>query len=245
VHPDEEQLQRLLHGELSPGTERGLRDHLAECAECRDRLVAAKRDESEIFALLRQVDHPLPRVSAEAVAARALGGRVEWARWAAGILLLLGMAGAAYALPGSPVRSWVRSLVLWVSSSKQQPAAPSQPQLPAERAAGIAALPGPSFVIVFESPEPGGQARVSLTSGEQVTVRAPLGAANFTSAADRLVIDNQGIGATYDIEIPRAAPRVEIRVAGTRIFLKDSSRVVSDAVEERGSYALSLDTAGR
>jgi hypothetical protein len=238
MHVDEEQLQRLLHGELGPGAELGLRAHLAECTECRGRLVAAERDEDEIFALLRQVDHPLPEVSAGAVAARAIGKRVEWGRWAAGILLLLGVAGAAYALPGSPVRGWVRSLFLWVSSSKQQPAAPSQPQPPAERTAGIAATPGRSFVIAFESPEAGGQARVSLTDGEEVTVRAPLGSAKFTSAADRLVIDNQGTGATYEIEIPRAAPRVEIRVAGTRIFLKDSSRVATDRARETDSHYL-------
>ena len=241
MHPDEEQLQRLLHGELNPGIQRGLRDHLAECAECRERLVAAERDESEIFALLGQLDHPLPPVTAEAVAARAVGRRMEWGRWAAGILLLLGMAGAAYALPGSPVRGWVRSLVSWVSSSRQQPAAPSQPEAPAEPTAGIAATPGRSFVIAFESPEPGGQARVSFTGGDEVTVRAPLGAAKFTSAADRLVIENAGASAVFEIGIPRAAPRIEIRVAGNRIFLKDGRRIVTQgSTDPQGDYLLSL-----
>jgi hypothetical protein len=86
-------------------------------------------------------------------------------------------------------------------------------------------MPGKEFAITFESPEPGGLAQVSLTDGDEVTVRAPASAASFTSSADRLVITNRGRGATFQIEIPRSAPRVEIRVAGDRIFLKDGRRV--------------------
>ena len=108
MHLNEEQLQRLLHGELSAGARRNAGDHLAACNECRERLVLAQRDEGEILELLRQVDHPLPAVDAEALAARARGIGLVWGRWAAGILLVLGTVGAAYAVPGSPVRGWVR-----------------------------------------------------------------------------------------------------------------------------------------
>ncbi len=74
-----------------------------------------------------------------------------------------------------------------------------------------------------------------------MTVRAPIGAASFTSAADRLVITNSGSGATFEIEIPRKAPRVEIRVAGHRIFLKDGSRVLTESLAENGNrYLLPL-----
>jgi hypothetical protein len=85
---------------------------------------------------------------------------------------------------------------------------------------------------------------VSLTEGDEVTVRAPAGAASFTSAASRLLIDNARTGAAFEIEIPRAAPRVEIEIAGKRVFLKDGPRVVTDAAEEGGGrYTLPLDTS--
>jgi hypothetical protein len=227
MHLDEEQLQRLLHGELSAGPRRDADDHLAACGECRERLAVAQRDEGEIFTLLRQVDHPIPVVHAEALAARARGSGLVWGRWAAGILLFLGAAGAAYAVPGSPVREWVRSAAAWIAREDRVSPAPRQAEAPTAPAAGIAARPGQSYVIVFQSLDPRGQASVSLTDDAEVTVRAPSGAARFTSAADRLLIDNQGSGATFEIGIPRTAPRVEIRVAGKRIFLKQGERVVA------------------
>jgi hypothetical protein len=241
MHLDEEQLQRLLHGELSSGEQRGAREHLAKCTECHQRLVAAERDESEIFALLRQVDHPVPMVDAEHVAARARGTGVAWGRRAAGILLFLGIAGAAYAAPGSPVPDWVKSVVAWAGGEDRPAQEPKQVETRGAQMAGIAAVPGREFVIAFESTEPGGQARVSLTDGVEVSVRAPIGAARFTSAANRLVIANAGLGATFEIQIPRDAPRVEIRVAGERLWLKAGSQIVTQGISEvESSYLLPL-----
>ena len=244
MHLDEEQLQRLLHGELSADARRNAGDHLAACNECRERLVLAERDEGEILALLRQVDHPLPVVDPEALAARARGIGLAWGRWAAGILLVLGAAGAAYAVPGSPVRGWIRSATAWIAREDRGPPAPKQADAPS-RGAGIAALPGRNYVIAFQSLESGGQARVSLTDGAEVIVRAPSGAARFTSGVDQLLIDNQGSGATFVIEIPRTAPRVEIRLAGKRLFLKQGERVTAQgsAVAE-GEYLLRLSDLG-
>lgn len=238
MHLDEEQLQRLLHDEIGARAMGDAREHLATCTECRERLVEAQRDEDEIFALFRQVDHAVPAIDPETVAARARGVGAVWGRWAAGILLFLGVAGTAYALPGSPLRDWVGSVVAWMGDPEQPPRGPAQVQAPDEGVAGIAAIPGQQFVIAFESSETGGQAQVSLTEGEEVTVRAPIGAASFTSAADRLVIANAGFGATFRIEIPRTAPRVEIRVAGNRVFLKEGSRVQSEGSVETGGKLL-------
>ena len=84
-----------------------------------------------------------------------------------------------------------------------------------------------------------------MADGGEVVVRAPIGAATFSSSVDRLVIDNQGAPATYEVQIPRAAPRVEIRVNGVRIFLKDGPRIIGPAMTDaRGHYRLSLSTDG-
>ena len=238
MHLDEEQVQRLRDGELPAAAQQGIREHLAGCTRCRELLDSAERDEAEIFALLRELDHPPPIVSAEAVADRARSPRAVWGRWAAGILLFAGIAGVAYAAPGSPLRDWVRSAAALILGSEPGLQEPTRAESPEARLAGIAAVPGSELVIAFESPEPGGVAQVSLTTGTEVTVRAPMGAASFTSAADRLVIDNAGTGARFEIKIPRAALRVEIRVAGERIFLKDGPRVATKGSAEIGDYYL-------
>lgn len=240
MHLDEDRLQRLLHGELSPAVETSAHQHLAGCADCRVLVATTEREETEVVGLLQNLDHPPPRIHAETVAARARGrGRgVHAVRWAAGIVLGLGLAGAAYAAPGSPLPAWVETVVDWARGRPDRAPAPS-PEV-----AGIAVAPGPRLVIVFTAPQAAGQAQVSLTDGADVVVRALSGAATFTTDVDRLVIDNQG-SATFEIQIPRTAPRVEIRVGGQRLFLKERSRVTTDTVTDMGGpYVLPLVPPG-
>jgi anti-sigma factor RsiW len=210
VHLDDEQIQRLLHGELVPGTESAVRRHAAECAECRERVARAERDEAEVYALLREVDHAVPRIDAGSVAQRAGARRPSWLKWAAGIVLALGLAGAAYAVPGSPLAAFVRGLI----------DRPAQTPDSAAAVGGIAVTPGAELVVEFMSRQTAGAAELSLSDGRDVVVRAVSGAARFTAGADRLEIDNRGSVATFEIQIPRTAPRVEILVGSTRVFLK-------------------------
>ncbi|MGH7567470.1 MAG: anti-sigma factor family protein [Gemmatimonadales bacterium] len=236
MHLDDDQVQRLLHGELAQPVVVALREHLAGCAPCRERVAAAERDENEVHALLRAVDHPVPRLDPEAVAARvrAHGLLAPRIRWAAGILLALGLAGVAYAAPGSPLRRWVRAVAERLGGGSSRPPAPAPPQTPDSGIAGIAVVPGRALVIRFTAPQTVGQAQVSLTDGAEVVVRAPIGAATFTSDVGQLVIDNRGSsgagGGNFAIQIPRAAPRVEIWVAEQRVFLKEGARVIGPSV---------------
>jgi hypothetical protein len=227
MHLDEEQLQRLLHGQLPSRAARSAREHLAECGDCRQRFVTAERADKEVLALLRQVDHAVPAIDPQALVARLRWTTPGLGRWAAAILLFLGVAGAAYALPGSPLRHWVRSVVVWIGDGETPPGQPAAADAPEGPGAGVAALPGQRFVIEFQSAEQGGQARVSFSDRQEVTVRAPAGAASFTSRAGRLIVANAGVGARYEIGIPRTAPRVEIRVAGATVFVKDAARVTA------------------
>ena len=250
MHLDEERVQRLLHGELTPAGENSARDHMAGCADCRRRFAEARREEGEVYALLRQVDHAAPSVDADVLAARA-STRVEepraasrWAPRAAGIALALGIAGVAYAVPGSPLPAWVNAVATWIGSSASQ-SPPAHVRAPDPAVAGIAVPPGRDLLILFTSPQTQGQARVWLTDGADVVVRAPGGAATYTSAADRLVIDNHGSSATFEIRIPGDAPRVEIRMGGKRIFLKEGQSVTTgDSTEMRGPYPLPLTSSG-
>jgi len=259
MHLDEEQIQRLLHGELSRPAETAAREHLAGCADCRRRVADAEREEAAVHALLRAVDDPAPQLDVEAVAAaaqapvssrhrperrlrrRALGHREPSLRWAAGFLLAAIVVGAAYAVPGSPLPDWVSAVRGWMGGGPgATPSTPGPAQAPDERVAGIAVAPGDELLILFLSPQVEGQVDVALTDDAEVGVRAPIGAATFTSDVERLVIDNRGSSASFEVRIPRAAPRVEIRVVGRRIFLKEGARVMAGESQARGLYLLPL-----
>lgn len=226
MHLDDEQLQRLLHGELDRDSADALAVHVAGCADCRQRLSEAELDQAEVYGLLRLVDHPAPPVDAESVAASARGHDRGWGRWAAGILLAMAAAGGAYAAPGSPLRGWIQAVREWTresTPSEERPRAPVAPM------AGLAVPPGDGLTILFESAQPRSQVRISLGEGAEVRVRGPSGAATFDSEADRLRVFNRDSVATFEIEIPRDARRVEVRVGSERIFLKDGPRITVPA----------------
>ncbi len=228
THLDDERIQRLLHGGLGAPEHSAVQAHLAGCADCRQAVSAAERENDELRSLLHRVDHQLPSISADAIIARARTGGVAWGRLAAGIFLSLGLASAAYAAPGSPLPGWIAAAGRLVTGTAPPtgPAAPALP-LPAPELVGVAVAPGARLTIVFAATQSEGAANVLLTDGPDVIVRAPNGSATFTSEASRLVIDNHGSTASFEIEIPRAATWVEIRVAGVRIFLKDGIAVTS------------------
>ncbi len=233
MHLEVEQIQRLLHGELDAPGEAAVRGHLAACADCRGQVEEAEREEGRILHLLRQVDHPSPVVHAEAVVARARRGAPRWGQWAAGVVLALVVAGVAYAAPGSPLPAWLDRVVEWVGGPAPAPGDPGP--------AGVAVEPGARFTIGFEAEQERGSAAVSLTDGSSVVVRRLDGTATFTAGVDHLAIANGGSSADYEIELPRNAPWVEVRIGARRVLLKDGPRVITDApVDARGRYLLPL-----
>jgi hypothetical protein len=255
MHLDEETLQRLLHGELSQSEEKVAREHVILCDECRGRLEHAEREEATTAARLRELDQLAPLIDFGSVADRARidnHGRAaaqRRRRRAASIILAAGIAGAAYAIPGSPVPEWVDRVVTWVGGPRAAVRPISEPAGIPESGesggAGIAVAPGSQLTIIFESSQKGGLARVSLTGGDEVVVRASSRAATFTSGADRLVIESHATSGTFEIEIPRTAPRVEIFLRGTRLFLKDGGRVVArEGTDSSGAYVIRLDPSG-
>ena len=244
MHLDEEHIQRFLHGELAQSRESTARAHLATCAVCRARLHAAERDENQVHTLLRHLDHPMPNVDAGELALRAGRRAPSWQRWAASIALAVGLGGAAYAIPGSPLPGWIDSVVGRVAqrAPRQSPPATDaevQPGRGPEPAiAGIAVAPGPDVRITFTSPH--GRSRVSLGGGSEIVVRAPAGAATFTSHVDRIVVHNVDPSATIEIEIPRDASRVEISLGSETLFLKEGPRITTLALPTSDAYTLEL-----
>ncbi|NOT32672.1 MAG: hypothetical protein HOP12_00710 [Candidatus Eisenbacteria bacterium] len=248
MHLDEEQIQRLRHGELAASEELAALEHLAACIECRSTVDEAEREERNVDALLESVDRAAPRVDAETIvvrsAARARTRPAELARQAAGFALVVVLAGAAYAAPGSPLPAWVAAVAGWVGERTEAPAQVEPTRSHEEFQAGGITVPiERELVIEFSSIQSAGEARVTLTDGAEVSVHAPIGAANFTSGVRQLVVDNRGSSASFEVEIPRHAPWVEIRVAGRQLFLKDGPRITTAAsADSSPPYRLRLTT---
>ena len=238
THPDEEQVQRFLHKESTPHPGELLR-HIEICDECRERVAGAQREEDAVLALLAQADRVPPSIELAAVVARARRRRAMWTRWAASGLLAVGLAGAADAAAGFPVLSWVSALTARWSRAPGPEVAPLAPVAAEPAVGGVAVVPGSSFVVLFRSAQSAGEVRVTVTEGSDLVVRAPSGAATFTSDPDRVVIDNRGSTADFDIAIPRGTTRVEIRIGDRRVFLKDGARIITVAPDS-GRYRIAL-----
>jgi hypothetical protein len=241
MHLDEERLQRLLHGELDRGAAHSAREHVATCAGCRAQVEAAEREEAELTRLLGYLDHPVPRLEPGDIAARAGPGRSEWVRRAAVVVLGLGLAGVAYAAPGSPIAGLIKAIT-GRSEIETRPADRPAPRQTGEPVvSGIAVDPGPRLVIVFPSPPAGARAQVSLGDTTDVVVRALTGRASFSSGLDRLVVQTTDSAAAFQIVVPRTAPWVEIRAGQTRIFSKQGHRITAaTAPVAEGSYLIEL-----
>lgn len=236
MHLDDERAQRLLHGELADD-EVSTRAHLAECSACRSRFDELGREEDKIFATLRLLDHPATPISARAVMARAGTPAVEWRRWAAAAVFAVGLVGAAYAIPGSPLRRWIDAVKPQAPPERAAPRAPVSPP----GSSGVAVAPGTRLVIAFATADSGSRVIVRLVGDGEVVVRGPTGAATYTSDIGRVVVDNGPGLAEFEIDIPTAAPRVEIRVGTKVLFLKVGSRLEGPgALDGRGPFLVPL-----
>ena len=267
MHLDDPAIHRLLIGDSTPESAVA-REHLASCGECRTRLAAAEREDREIAGLLQKLDQPVPAISLpdlraqaerrvpgnETRLARRTHSRHTWWRRAAAIVIALGLLRGAYAMPGSPLPKWIDAVVERVAKpaptvpAPNPPAAAERSPAPAPASAtgmsGIAVVPGPSLLIAFQQPAGEGEIQVSLVDATEVAVRAPIGAATFTSGTSRILVDQPISAAVFEVAIPRSAPRVEIQVDGRRIFLKEGSAITTATPAGAGaSYVLPLVSA--
>jgi hypothetical protein len=81
---------------------------------------------------------------------------------------------------------------------------------------------------VFAAPQQRGRLSVVLVEEREVVIRASGGAPAFDSGLDRLMIDNRGSTADFEVQIPRSAPRVELRI-GERVVLSSQMGRITTA----------------
>jgi hypothetical protein len=239
MHLDEERIQRLLHDEL--GTVGGeTRLHLESCAVCRGLVEEARAEERRIFGLLSQMDHPIAAPDPRILLAERRTSGGEWGRRAAAVILSAAIAGAAYALPGSPLPAALDRL-LGIGASRDS--------LPATRTArdstppaGIAVPAEDGLVIRLVAEGEDAAAIVELTEDEEVVVRAVEGSATFTSDPGRLTVRSSG-PVRLEIRIPRGAASVEVLAGSTSVFRTvDGRRVHGAEPDSTGRLVLPLRT---
>lgn len=233
-HLDDVAIELLLSGELDEAEARRGFAHLAECDACSRRLAAAREQDQKIGALLSLLDHPVPQLGPGDVMRRASR---RWRRSyvaAAGIALLV-LAGAASAVPGSPLRTWLAGLL---GAPPETSAPPADEQL---ISGGVSVVPTGEFELVFEAVQEAGIMRVSLTDEPELAVRSIGGEPGYSVEPDRLRIDNAGSTADYQILLPRSAEYVRIRIGGSVVFTKRGGSIATTAAQDSaGQYVLAF-----
>ena len=233
MHLDEETIQRLLHGELSPELGGAAGEHMNGCPMCRALLEEARREEEEVFGLLTGLGHPVPSVTVADIQARTLRAGTYWFRWAAGIIAALGITTAAYASPGSPLPAWIDE-ILGRSETEGEAGTPSTGQQEeAGPGGGIAVSPGASLTVLFESPDEGGTIAITVEEGlTEIQVEAAVGRATFISDLGSLRVEAESLSAEFLVKIPSSAPSVIIKVDGETVFSRQGADTATDASQD-------------
>jgi anti-sigma factor RsiW len=244
-HPDHGRLQALLDQELRESEASNLQAHLGRCDACQKKLQGLASAAEAAAASLALLDAE-PRVQEARQAIRAYRARIEsrgsaastgsWVRMslpkAASIALLL-TGVTVTALPGSPVRRWLKDGWTAFFSPSSQPAVtvspagdtdpPTEPapDVLAEAGAGIP-MRGDAVEIVIREMDPGAELVVRWTDGEEAWVFAGEGT-RFNTVAGRLEATAPPGGVR--IEIPRDASAVDVILNGNLLLRKTNGEV--------------------
>ena len=199
-----------------------------------------EREERGIHDLLRSLDHPPPGITADDVIRRARRSRAPARRLAAGLAAAIGLAGVAYAVPGSPVRDWVRAVIPGDTPAGRFADDPSTPAPVGGSGAGMVFDPVDSLVVRFPSSS-GGHLRIELTEGTEIVARMRAGEGRFTSRPNELVVRLSATD-TLELLVPRTAASVEVRV-GDRSLFRNSGGVLRTPMDSdgEGRYGVDLD----
>lgn len=248
IHPDLDNLRAFTGSELTPRRRRRIAEHLAGCTECREK-VGWTRDVRE--AIRQRAKLSVPRGAWDRIAARAQageaiilpldddavrdGGRTRvLRRSAAAAVLLVAVAGIAWAAPGLPLRSWLTRV--WAPpTAVSDPAA--RPVQKTEAALYLEPVDG-MIAISIDDAGPRLRIRIRLVDGDVVEIHASgtAAAARFRSARGRLGISRPGAGEIY-VWLPRSMDRATLSVNGELYLEKqrDEIRIIASEV---------VDTAG-
>lgn len=238
MHLDDERIERLQSGESPEWEERVSLDHLADCSTCASAFEAARREDRGIAELLSVLDHPVPHVDPDELVLRARRGVVRLELVAASVALLV-LAGAAFALPGSPVRSWVSGAFGGPRETAGVPAGWEQGGAFERPPSGVSVLPGRDFELVFETAQDSGVIRISLSDQAEMTIHSDSGDIGYSVEPQGVTVLNSGSVANYQLVLPEGAESIRIRVDDTIIFYRREGAIETSAAQNApGRYVV-------
>lgn len=275
-HPGEARLLAYLDGELPPDERAGISRHLVECRACAGTLDELRGASDGLSAALSRLEPPESQLTAGDVRradGRAVGagteetvvgegedrrertsGRTTALRIAASVAVLL---GAAAALPGSPLRSWIGRSVQEVQAllgggavqeSAERPEPPRHDV--ADRSgvtdrSGVAVGPAEGSVRIRLVRVPASAAvRVRLVDGSKAGVWNAGGEFRTASGLIEVVAPTSG---EILVEIPRSVYSVRLEVNGETAAVKRGGRLdvrVPGAVLRDGEFEFTPGPAG-
>jgi hypothetical protein len=261
AHPDKGLFQAFFDRELSGTESDGLRAHLEECQDCRrdlDSLELVSRQVEEALSAL-DVEPPLAEARSRLLSRRVaprrrpfLAASLTLPRAASIALLLTG--AVVTALPGSPVRRWMRQGWSAITGSVQEETSPTTPVetpletettplegIPQESGVSVPALEG-GVEIWIRDLAPEADLRVLWTDGDEAWVYAGEGT-RFNRAEGRL--EASGPPGAIRVEIPRTLRHVVLGLNGTVLLRKTGEELeITGPVQERSPSEIRFEGLG-
>jgi hypothetical protein len=226
-HPAEQTLLAYLDRELPFDERSTVREHVQVCVECSrmlDELAAATRSFADAISAL---DVPAPALLAPVPAAATitpLRRRTSRRPLLAAALIIIFVAGAGAAIPGSPLREWLaRSVELVTGGPSEEPSDPATPfsgqGAGSPTAVSVQPLDGLVRIIITQ-PAPETTIRVRLLDGGTASVWSVEG--RYRTAPGEIEVLGAGPGEVV-ILLPRTVPSAEVELDGRLVAIKEGS----------------------
>ena len=216
THPDEGALQAFLDDELPPGERSELAEHLLTCRTCQATHDELARANALFARSVSALDAEPPRGGEIRVVRSGAKAGTSWFLKAAALILFLAAASAA--VPGSPVRAWLGRAVdpppdpAVVDAPAPAPADPA-PASPAALPVGLSLGPADGRVVVALD-RPGSALRLEAVEGTRAGVsvvggREPV----FRTRSGRIEVRELD-GASVRVRLPLGVPVGRLEVGG-------------------------------
>ena len=245
MHVDEGVLLALIDGETTSGDDRA---HVDACEDCAARLDELRFAARRVAASLADLDAPSPLSEmpdglrqAVADAPTPIGrplarrGRVGGRSVAAAAGLILVLAAGAYAIPGSPVRTFVDGSVAAIGDLFGGDAGPVDPG-PSQVA--VEPVDGRVLVTVLDASE---DLRVTIRTGE--AARATVSARNARFGVEAGEIRVTDAAGDLAVELPAGTAGV-VTVNGTEVARSSAEGLVRLPGADRVPAAIVVQTSG-
>lgn len=243
-HPAEQTLLAYLDRELPVDERSTVREHVQVCATCSrmlDELTAATRTladaisaldvpapallaselEGDLVArALQELDAPVPA----ATTITPLRRRASRRPLLAAALIIIFVAGAGAAIPGSPLREWLaRSVELVTGGPSEEPIDPATPfsGQGVGSPTAVSVQPRDGFVrIIITQPAPETMIRVRLSDSGTASVWSVEG--RYRTAPGEIEVLDAGPGDVV-VLLPRTVPSAEVELDGRLVATKEGS----------------------